>query len=94
MILTVEEAATRRCQESFGPYYVTQAGGETHYPTLHSVMSSGGGSGVFASAVSSQPALPTIASPGYCIGPKCMAWKWADKTDDGTFTGFCGKVGR
>lgn len=33
-------------------------------------------------------------SPTNCIAGGCMAWRWTnDRTDDGEFIGYCGKVG-
>jgi hypothetical protein len=37
-------------------------------------------------------ACPT--TPTNCIAGNCMAWRWTDqRTDDGEFTGYCGKGG-
>jgi len=99
MILTEDEACTKRCQESFGPLYVTQDGGEAHIPRQQVAMM-----GLTAGANMAGLAepgfghnMPTIASPGYCIGSKCMAWRWhltAEAAWDGQPVGYCGKAGR
>jgi len=101
MILTEEEAKTKRCQESFGPLYVTERGGETYVPLFTAVP--------FAyntSVATGGPQLPTVASPSHCIGSACMAWRWDKNTQstckypDGTkathpltWKGYCGKAG-
>lgn len=79
MIVTVQEASTKRCQESYGPP-LSPTG--AIYST--STVSYGAGSMGYSMAVGT--------SPSYCIGPACMAWKFAGQTIDGEFTGRCGKV--
>lgn len=37
MIVTEEEAKTKRCQESFGPYYVTRDGGDAYSPAMQAM---------------------------------------------------------
>lgn len=98
MILTEAEARTKRCQESFGPLYVTREGGESHNPLHHVVavaMPLGGEVG--AAGAPSGHNMPTIAAPGYCIGSKCMAWRWcltAEAAWDSQPVGYCGKAGK
>jgi hypothetical protein len=82
MILTVEEASTKRCQESYAP--PLSAGGYAN-PTATITTASYGG-------VGSSYFISEMTSPAFCIGPKCMAWKWLGKTNDGQFTGYCGKI--
>lgn len=72
MIVTEEEAKTKRCQESFGQYYITPTGEGSHQPIVHGVGYQHGA----GYAVSSMPALPTVASPSHCIGSACMAWRF------------------
>ena len=84
MIVSEEEAKTKRCQESFGPYYVTPEGGQSHMPMMHAVSIDHGAYG----AVLNGPSLPTVAAPAFCIGSACMAWRqWTDRS------GYCGKAG-
>lgn len=83
MILTEEEAKTKRCQESFGdsnvsPYGHMYAGAAPPYSPQ-----------VAAVAISTSPSM--------CIGSACMAWRWkndplADYPID--TKGYCGKAGR
>lgn len=107
MIVTEQEASFIRCQESYGTFYVTRDGHETHMPpplVSHAVgfigPGGGGGAGGGAAvpmAVSSTPAhpFPTTASPSHCIGARCMAWCWV--LGDGwqeSPVGYCGKAGK
>lgn len=96
MIVTEEEARTKRCHESFGTLYVTREGGEVHIPMNHVVGVATPQHGGFAAAGQSPGHnMPTIASPGYCIGSKCMAWRWHLTTNaawDGRPVGYCGKA--
>ena len=98
MTLTEEEAKTKRCQESFGQFYVTPAGGDVYGPTHMAAMaypSQSFAGGAMWAVTSGGPQLPTVASPSHCIGGKCMAWQWHGKNPDETaFTGYCGKAGR
>lgn len=95
MIVTEEEAKTKRCQESFGPLYVTERGGETYVPPFTAVPFA-----YNASVATGGPHLPTIATPSHCIGSACMAWRWAnafDKNGDhipSKTKGYCGKAGK
>lgn len=94
MIVTEEEAKTIRCQESFGPHYVTADGGQSHMPVMHAVSIHQGAYG----AVLNGPALPTVAAPAFCIGSKCMAWRWHMLEGDAWTVsaphGYCGKAGK
>jgi hypothetical protein len=93
VILTEEEAKTRRCQEGFPaaesinsggyPIQVTVAADPTHYSSNIGVVTQGG-------------------APLYCIGSACMAWRWmlahphdTDRTQgDDRSRGYCGKAGK
>lgn len=98
MILTEAEAKTKRCQEGFGPLFMTREGGDVHIPRPQlAVMGLTAGANAMSVA---EPGhghnMPTIASPGYCIGSKCMAWRWRLSEDDawtGEPRGYCGKAG-
>lgn len=97
MILTEEEAKTRRCQESFGPLFMTPEGGEHHIPR-YATSATAAPSGLMANVASPGFGhnMPTIASPGYCIGSKCMAWRWRVTEGaawDDKPVGYCGKAG-
>jgi hypothetical protein len=83
MIVTEEEAKSKRCQESFGDTVVSPMGYSTVglSPFQHSVSYSGGAAG---SVVQSSPSM--------CIGSACMAWRWADSAIG--ITGYCGKAGK
>lgn len=95
MLLTEREAKGVRCQESYGPLYVTEEGGEVHLPfipsfatvsspgVVNSVSAFGGTYAVTVPATTSNGHnMPTVASPSHCIGSKCMAWRWAKLTDE------------
>lgn len=103
MILTEEEARTKRCHESFGPLYVTQQGAEAHTPfhtaeahtPFHTAVAFPAG----AYAISTMGHnFPTVSSPSHCIGSACMAWRWHQPEgyeDMGvTACGYCGKAGK
>lgn len=87
MIVTEEEAKTKRCQESFGNEYRTPNGNEATVsmnPFGHQ-WSSG---------------IAAHASPSHCIGSACMAWRWENSVSirhgenpSPTSRGFCGKAG-
>ena len=84
MIVTEEEAKTKRCQESFGDHNVTDQG----YMVAASQSYHMGGS------------VAIQTSPSMCIGSSCMAWRWLtlgyalDRTKgDMHSQGYCGKAG-
>lgn len=87
MLVTPEEAATRRCQEAYAASDGVTFGnvGATRteeYPSLSFI--SGG------SMIKQGP-----TAPFNCIGPRCMAWRMTEgRTLDGTYLGYCGKAGR
>lgn len=96
MILTEEEAKTKRCQEGYAASPGAALNPSTDYvhqsfmvsQTTHSFS---GGAGVTATT-----AAP-ITAPIFCLGSACMAWRWFDNRDDRAITdprGFCGKAGR
>ena len=96
MIVTEQEAKTKRCQESFGDGNLGSGFAEPR-PAF-----SFGGAGFVTTAAAT-------TSPMYCIGSACMAWRWhawatyKHRDDDGrSFDmevrlsethGFCGKAG-
>lgn len=85
MILTVKEAATKRCQEGFAASNGVMLTSDN--PVSHMVGAAVANFGSYA-AVEQGP-----SAPFNCIGPKCMAWCWVhDRTIDGDPIGFCGKV--
>lgn len=81
MLLTEQEAASKRCQESYGPPLL-------YDPSVHP---HGLTSAIGAVVVGA------IHSPSHCIGSSCMAWRWRDdpcrlSKDDPPPRGFCGKA--
>lgn len=87
MIVTEEEAKTKRCQESFGNEYRTPDGN----------MLTSSGVGMFGHGWSG---IAAQASPSFCIGSGCMAWRWENSVSirhgeepGPTSRGFCGKAG-
>lgn len=107
MILTVEEAATKRCHEGYAASKgVTVKAADpptTAYATqaITSVNAMGAGYSTLSAVPEQGP-----TAPFYCIGPQCMAWTWAtiydaegvemvqERTVDGLPLGFCGKAQR
>jgi hypothetical protein len=89
MIVTEEEAKTKRCQESFGDRNLTQEGMAVHAP--YPLSSSG---------FVSMSGYAVTTSPTHCIGSACMAWRWQQAmAADGlnvvtTDRGYCGKAGK
>jgi len=88
MILTEDEAKTKRCQESFGDTNLTPHGHMVPAPNYSGVALTG-----------SSMALAT--SPSMCIASACMAWRWheydldpVDRRRLSGKTGYCGKAGR
>jgi hypothetical protein len=92
VIVTEEEAKTKRCQESFGDTIVTNNGhsfaSSSPSPFQHGYSYPGGAQ-----------AFAVQTSPSMCIGSACMAWRWAiasapyrDKGDIYS-QGYCGKAG-
>lgn len=64
MILTEEEAKTKRCHEGYGqPLYNSQI---VNPPTcvVHELRAAMAGG------------VAVMASPSHCIGSACMAWRW------------------
>jgi hypothetical protein len=98
MIVTEDEAKTKRCQEGY-PASDGVTDGDSLYnqktvPALSSV-SAFGGMG-FATVATS------MTAPMHCIGSSCMAWRWYIDLDrmtvrDVNYTnrnGYCGKAGK
>lgn len=86
MIVTEDEAKTKRCQESYAAATGVSSGGYA-YPgpvppiSMHSV------------------AYQTVqTAPTMCIGSACMAWRWLRQEDHdmppNVRSGYCGKAGR
>lgn len=92
MIVTEEEAKTKRCQESFAACNSMSTDGAgymsswSHPPPP----ASPGGTGAIVHT-----------APLYCLGSACMAWRWVLEHEHGdpynqlvkTDRGFCGKAG-
>jgi hypothetical protein len=108
MIVTVEEAATKRCQEGYAASKgVTMRPADppitTYAPqAIPSINAMGAGYSTMSAVPEQGP-----TAPFYCIGPACMAWKWAMqfdangdnewgqwRTKDGQQLGYCGKARR
>ncbi len=106
MMLTEEEAKTRRCQEGFAASPgaarepVTEYAAVNHAiaPAMHSI----GGMGTsVAVATTAEPKT----APIFCLASHCMAWRWAGWCDDTGIweteadhtprehVGYCGKAG-
>ena len=78
MIVTEEEAKTKRCQESYGDGWTTP-------------------DGRMATLAGSPNGQALVASPYFCIGSACMAWRWQDQASPPELrgpSGYCGKAGR
>lgn len=105
MIVTEQEAKTKRCQEGYAASPGAALNPSTDYvhqsfvvPSL-SVPSSHGAS-FGATATTAAP----ITAPIFCLGGACMAWTWSriwddgefvqERTLDGTPLGYCGKAHR
>ncbi|MET4187579.1 hypothetical protein ABIB86_000472 [Bradyrhizobium sp. JR1.7] len=100
MIVTEEEAKTKRCQESFAAATGLSADGHAYATSWHSLppyASGGAGHAVYT-------------APQMCIGSACMAWRWGkvinvykpcdpETNNAASFTvheelgGYCGKGG-
>jgi hypothetical protein len=81
MLLTQEEARTKRCQESFGPPMATIQPASISPNSIFYANALGG-------------VGPFVSSPTNCIASGCMAWRWSDHTTiDGNPLGSCGKAG-
>jgi hypothetical protein len=87
MIVTEEEAKTKRCQESYAPPVVASpSGSSTSDLAYHSYAIGSLGAG-----------YATVGAPAFCIGSACMAWRWFDNIDDQAIEqprGYCGKAGK
>jgi hypothetical protein len=92
MILTEQEARTKRCQESFGDTHVSPAGMAVAMPVpIASVPYS----------PSAGAAIAVQSSPAMCIASGCMAWRWGKWAERGEYGqprgepthGYCGKAG-
>jgi hypothetical protein len=87
MLLSEDEAKTKRCPEGFSAVHVTDNG----HPLYRQIPSLDGGAANFTVKAS---------APACCIGSACMAWRWKrwelDPVDRhrirGT-VGYCGKAG-
>lgn len=62
MIVTEDEARTKRCQESFGDSKRTTGGEMVSIPVFGGPATSAG--------------MAVVTSPSHCIGSACMAWRW------------------
>jgi hypothetical protein len=96
MIVTEQEASTKRCQEGFpasdGTTTSPIAPSHTTYTAGAPMMTSIGAGSAMTMHVAQQP-----TAPFNCIGSACMAWRWFDNLHDGaviTPRGYCGKAGR
>jgi hypothetical protein len=102
MIVTEEEAKTKRCQEGYAAAYGLSEDGKqsgpiaTHSSAGYSPM---GGMGGAAYAVYSQP---HGGAPINCLGSACMAWRTFSGAHPVTLQtierdgshGYCGKAGK
>lgn len=79
MLLTEDEAKTKRCQETFAALDAFTTNGAL-VPVASTVTVTTGAYG---------HAIPT--APTHCIGSACMAWRW---NLSGTALGYCGKAGK
>lgn len=90
MIVTEEEAKTKRCQEGYAA-----AESITHDGALlHTV---GQSLSVGSYSASGSVAVAVGGAPLNCIGSACMSWRWFDNLADQavkTPRGFCGKAGK
>lgn len=93
MILTEEEASTKRCQEGYAASPGAAREPVTEYGTVTQavpVMSSVGSMGGFGATMATT-AEPKTA-PIFCLGSQCMAWRWWNGIGR-KGTGYCGKAG-
>lgn len=82
MMVTEDEALSKRCQESFGDGWKTT-------------------DGRMATLQETGRAVAVVASPSFCIGSACMAWRWqlhplarqVDYDLKREIFGYCGKAG-
>ena len=74
MIVTEEEAKTKRCQEGYAAAYGLSEDGKQAPPIATHVASGAIGSMGSAYAVYSQP---HGGAPMHCLGSACMAWREA-----------------
>ena len=94
MIITEEEAKTKRCQEGFAAATGISADGiPVMQPEASGPISSHGATGYYG--------VSRGGAPMNCIGSACMAWRWGDwHLDNATNqrssgkAGYCGKAGR
>lgn len=92
MIVTEEEAKTKRCQESFAACTGVSVDGAVYQSSWSHPPPPLGGPGYCATV---------FTAPMNCLGSACMAWRWRlagpdhniDR-GDGEKVGYCGKAGR
>jgi hypothetical protein len=97
MILTEDEAKTKRCQESYAASDGVTAGAPMATSVPQSIYGASGGTCI---------AVQTATAPMFCIGASCMAWRWQwsiaadglhshiNDATSGKPLGYCGKAGR
>jgi hypothetical protein len=96
VLTTEEEAKTKRCQEAFGDGFTSAA----CTPVMTTVPMN-----PFGHSYSGSHGVAVAASPAFCIGSACMAWRWHRQIDPFTGEnvsvpvgterfGYCGKAGR
>jgi hypothetical protein len=86
MIVTEEEAKTKRCQESFGANNNVSDDGSSLYVPMPPA----------EAGVNKADFIHIPCAPKFCIGSQCMAWRWRQDNINGAFLtthGYCGKAG-
>lgn len=95
MIVTEEEAKTKRCQEAFPAADALSMHGSTESVPASSIPMMGFASGAGAMG------FARYTAPTNCVGSACMAWRWGEWAEDpttrqrlGGIRGYCGKAGK
>jgi len=86
MLLTEEEAKTKRCQEAYAasPGAVRDPVTEYVVESVPASITTAYACGGTSIASASRPAT----APIFCLGSGCMAWRWRVER-----LGYCGKAG-
>lgn len=79
MMLTEQEASTKRCQEGYAASPGASKNPQTDYMQQSFMVPSMSSLSLGSAAVATTAAA--VTAPIFCLGSACMAWRWYDDVD-------------